>query len=548
MFGILNRIGVRGKLVAGFGFVLLMFALVAFLTYGNFQRAVENNQWTAHTYEVMVEADGILTALINIETGQRGYLLAGKDEFLEPLNVGKSDFDKHIKQAKLLTRDNPAQQERLEKLNGAYQSWLKSVVEAEIALRKDIPDGGDMAPVVEATRAAKGKAGMDAMRAIISNVRTEEYRLLNVRAEALKGVQNKTMFTLLFGLMVALAVGAAITLLLSRNLIAQLGAEPSYAMEVVREVAAGNLQAHIKIRDGDSGSLLATMKNMRDQLREMVAKIQDNAAQVKDSSGSLASSAEQLTQASTRQSESASSMAAAIEQMTVSISHVSENASDAQRMSQESGEVSHDGGAIITQAVNEIALIAETVHLTASSITALGEQSKQISAVVQVIKEVADQTNLLALNAAIEAARAGEQGRGFAVVADEVRKLAERTTQSTLEIAAVIDKVQSGTDDAVRQMDQMVERVTKGQLLASEAGSRIEAIQKSVQQVMEAILQISSALREQSSASQSIASHVESMAQMTEENSATAKGTASSAQVLAELADNMTTLANRFRV
>jgi methyl-accepting chemotaxis protein len=180
--------------------------------------------------------------------------------------------------------------------------------------------------------------------------------------------------------------------------------------------------------------------------------------------------------------------------------------------------------------------IASAVSGASSVIHDLGEQSQEISNVVQVIKEVADQTNLLALNAAIEAARAGEQGRGFAVVADEVRKLAERTAKSTGDISDIVSKIQVSATGAVEEMDKVVKRVESGQALAEEAGRQITSIEEGANQVSSAVMEISNALREQTDASQEIAKHVESIAQMTEENNAAAGETSANAQRLDELA------------
>jgi methyl-accepting chemotaxis protein len=183
-----------------------------------------------------------------------------------------------------------------------------------------------------------------------------------------------------------------------------------------------------------------------------------------------------------------------------------------------------------------MAEISVTVDRASGTIQELGRQSEQISAVVQVIKEVADQTNLLALNAAIEAARAGEQGRGFAVVADEVRKLAERTTQSTSDIARMIAAIQQSSLAAVDGMQNVVAQVNQERTLTESAGEQITGIGRDTQQVAAAISDIAEALREQSSASNDIALHVESVAQMTEENNAATERTAESAQRVNQLA------------
>ena len=210
--------------------------------------------------------------------------------------------------------------------------------------------------------------------------------------------------------------------------------------------------------------------------------------------------------------------------------------------------LSAQGGEVIHRTVDEMNQIAGTVRQASAAIDDLGQKSDQITSVVQVIKEVADQTNLLALNAAIEAARAGEQGRGFAVVADEVRKLAERTTKATEEIAAMVNSMQESARSAVSTMDDAVGRVGSGAALAQQAGEAINQIKSGADQVVNVVNDISAALAEQSVASNDIAGHVERVAQMTEENSAAAGETANSAGHLQHLAVEMRGAVSRFKI
>jgi methyl-accepting chemotaxis protein len=215
-------------------------------------------------------------------------------------------------------------------------------------------------------------------------------------------------------------------------------------------------------------------------------------------------------------------------------------------MAQRSGELSDQGGAVIGKAVDEMKVITTAVKNVAEQIDTLGQQSTQISGVVQVIKDVADQTNLLALNAAIEAARAGEAGRGFAVVADEVRKLAERTTQATGEIAAMIASIQHSAKAAVGSMEKVVTQAESGMSLAEQAGKAIVQIRESANDVVRVVSDISDAIAEQGSASQSIAQQVERVAQSAEENHGAAQSTADSAGELGRLAKTMREESARF--
>ncbi|MFT4174359.1 MAG: methyl-accepting chemotaxis protein [Rhodocyclaceae bacterium] len=548
-FGLLKHLTVRMKLIGSFVLVNVVFLSVLAVTVVNFNRSVDTNRLTSQSYEMLGLGEGMLLGLLNIETGQRGYLITGDSAFLEPLQIGKGQFEEAAARARTLGEGNPKVQELLSKVTEKYAAWLEKAVQPEIAVRMNLgEDASDLREVIELTRQANGRAYMEEMRTLIDLLHDEESGLLETRSSSLSRMQASTLVIILIGGAIAISLGLLMAVLLTRHLSRQLGGEPAYAVEVAHEIAKGNLDVQVKLRKNDRDSLLCAMQDMRGQLVAMIGAIQANAQNVRSSAGDLSSSSSQLSSSSIHQSAAVSSMSASVEELTVSVSHVSDSAEDVLAMARSSGETSQRGGEVIQRAVNEIEHIAEQVESSAASIHALEQHSQQISTVVRVIKEVADQTNLLALNAAIEAARAGETGRGFAVVADEVRKLAERTTSSTDEIAGMVSTIQNSTRDAIQQMERVVDSVRQGQSLASEAGVHIGEIQTRVAQVMHAVDEISAALREQNAASQSIATDVESVAQMTDENSSSAQSTAHSAEQLEKLADDALAIVERFRL
>ena len=331
-----------------------------------------------------------------------------------------------------------------------------------------------------------------------------------------------------------------------RRIIAALGGEPAVASEVVKQVAAGDLSVEIPVANTDSTSLLAAMKVMQSNLQKLIGEIQTNADMVTSATKKMTIAAENVAGSSQQQSASSLEIAAAMEQSTVSINLMSDSANRAQTISGDSELLMNETSGVVSEAVNRIAKIATVVEQASQTVRTLGQESENVSKIVLVIKEVADQTNLLALNAAIEAARAGEQGRGFAVVADEVRKLAERTTQSTQEITTMISSMQSSARDAVTCIEDAVANVNEGVILTKRVGESVSRLGASSHEVKGVIIDVSSALREQNAASNEIARNVEQIAQTIERNSGAVGEVAKAATELQQLANSLTDSARHF--
>ncbi|MFA6441116.1 MAG: methyl-accepting chemotaxis protein [Sterolibacterium sp.] len=319
----------------------------------------------------------------------------------------------------------------------------------------------------------------------------------------------------------------------------------------LREIAEGegDLTRRLTVeRNDEIGRTSGIFNTFMDKLQSVVRDVKLSAERVMATSHQLSSAASELTTSSSQQSDATASMAASLEEVTVSIQQVADNSDRAHEMATEAGGLSGQGHQAVSEAIDEMQKISESVNASSAAITTLEEKSVQISGVANVIKEIADQTNLLALNAAIEAARAGEQGRGFAVVADEVRKLAERTASATHEITNTIEEIRLSTQRSVSGMEFSVGQVQKGVEMATHSGVAMANIETSTNKVKASVDEISSALREQSTAATQLAQDVEVIAQKAERNGSLANETAQSARHLEELAVTLKQAVDRFVV
>ena len=314
-----------------------------------------------------------------------------------------------------------------------------------------------------------------------------------------------------------------------------------------KEIAANNLTVRVVPRS-DRDVLGNAFSTMISNLSNMISELTDNASQLVSASTEIASSAEQMSRGTQQQTDQTAQVSSAVEEMTATIVESSKNAGEASGMAREAATSATEGTRVVAQTIEGMNRIAKVVTDSATSIQELSKSSDQIGEIISVIDDIADQTNLLALNAAIEAARAGEQGRGFAVVADEVRKLAERTTKATKEITDMIKGIQNDTKGAVVSMEQGIREVDGGKLLADQAGESLNSILGYAQRVQDMIQQIASAAEQQSAASEQIARNVESIANVTRENSSGVEQSASAAEQLNRQAEGLKAMVSKFRI
>ncbi|MDP1527564.1 MAG: methyl-accepting chemotaxis protein [Rhodocyclaceae bacterium] len=347
----------------------------------------------------------------------------------------------------------------------------------------------------------------------------------------------------------SMVVGLALSILAGLFITRAITGSVAELVKSASALAEGNLAARATIRGGcELGQVGHTFNKMAEEFSTILSQVQQASTRVVDTSAGVADTARQVAQSSQGQANEAADASSSAERLKQAIGDLVARSEQAAGAAEETSNLAVHGQQVVNQAVAGIRNIAVTFGESARLVDALGKSSDQIGAIVAVIKEIADQTNLLALNAAIEAARAGEQGRGFAVVADEVRKLAERTTGATTEISTMISAIQSETRGAVQNMEVGGRQVDSGLQLAEQAGEALERINASIRAVAAAIRETAAATSEQAATSQDISGRVDSIARMAMSNSTSVAGTTDAVHGLKQLAEELQGLVSRFRL
>jgi methyl-accepting chemotaxis protein len=362
------------------------------------------------------------------------------------------------------------------------------------------------------------------------------------------GIRQQTTAISVFLSILGIIIASCCAFIIAGSIKRQLGGEPFYAAGIVRNVANGDLSINIDLITNDNYSLLYYLKNMVDKLKDVMASVKSTSDNLASASRELSAGSEQMSRGLTEQSGRSSQIATAANEMSQTIVDVAKNSSNIASSAAETLKVADNGKDIVGKSVKEVKAIAETVNESAKLISSLGERSKQIGEIVNVIKDIADQTNLLALNAAIEAARAGEQGRGFAVVADEVRKLAERTAKATSEISKMIGAIQDEMEKAVISMDDGTKRVETGVEFAARAGEELTKIVGSVSGLQTMVQQIAAATEEMSTASEQISGDIETIVNVTKETATSSEQVSEASSDFARLAGNLRDIVGIFKV
>jgi methyl-accepting chemotaxis protein len=361
------------------------------------------------------------------------------------------------------------------------------------------------------------------------------------RAERLKG----QIFQVVGAVLVLILAAGFSSLLVTRRLLRQVGSEPAELAEIAGQVANGDLTCRF---DPDKAGIYAAMRQMVEQLRQVMHRVNQSSLSIATAAGQLSGNAQQMAGSSQIIVGQADGAATASEEMAATSLDIARNCHMAAENSSEASRTAREGAAIVQNTVEGMGRIAAKVRQSAQAVEQLGVRSDQIGTIVATIEDIADQTNLLALNAAIEAARAGEQGRGFAVVADEVRALADRTTKATKEIGQMIKSIQSETRQAVLVMEDGVREVQVGTNEASKSGGALEEIQQRISEVTLQINQIATAAEEQTATTREISDNLQQISGTVQSGARNSQEISQASSSLTGLSEELQGLVQRFRI
>ncbi len=574
------RWSIGKKIGSGFGLALIALTLVGAVSYDSTSKLIDSAQWVRHTNDVLKGLDELLSEMKDAETGQRGYVITGEARYLEPYQGAREEVDQKQRSLRELTIDSPVQQQRLSAIEPLVVSKFAELQET-IDLRKT--KGFEAAEHEVLTD--KGKNAMDSIRKLVGEMQEEEAGLLAKRSTEEKERARRTEIAIIFGSLSALVLLSLAGVFLTRNIAGPLG-EVSAAAQ---KIASGDLSVKVisngrrdevgilaesftemtaslgqmaemakRISDGDL-TVEVKPKSDKDVLGKafavMVEKLRRIIGEMQESIGVLSSSAQQIVATTTQVASAATETAAAVTETTTTVEEVKQTAQLATQKAkfvsesaQRATKVSESGKKSSSDSIEAMKQIKEQMESIAESIVRLSEQGQTIGEIMLSVNDLAEQSNLLAVNASIEAAKAGEQGKGFAVVAQEVRNLAEQSKQATNQVRSILNDIQKATNAAVMVTEQGSKAVDAGVRQSVQAGESVQKLGENIAEAAQAATLIAASSQQQMVGMDQVAQAMESIKMASTQNVASTRQTEAAAKNIQDLGRKLSDLIALYKV
>ena len=496
---------------------------------------------------VMESGSAISVDVKELSSGVRQIMLSSTEDEVGKISAvlgqteRKIDDNIGIARKTLQQTGQTALAKNIGEVSGIIHGAAGSIQRIESTKRSVIKSNQAMQKALESARGISKEQALKSEEQVKSIGENQQQILSGVR----QAVKNATTLSFVM-IAVSLAV-ALVSLVISLRIIISITRPLGHAKLVTQEIADGNLTKRITLTSHDEiGEICDSINNIVVHFHEVITRVAHNTRQVSSASTQLSFAAEQMASGAARVAGQADTVATASEEMAATSNEIASNCTSAANSSQQANLAAEAGVEVVRGTVKGMNQIAKNVRESALSISNLGTKSEQIGGIVRTINDIADQTNLLALNAAIEAARAGEHGRGFAVVADEVRALAHRTTTATKEIGQLIKSVQTETRDAIKVMETGVREVERGTVEAEKSGTALEEILEQISSVTMQVNQIATAAEEQTATTDEISGNIQSISEVVQSTATSAQESAASALQLSHLAEEQQKLVGQF--
>ena len=536
----LRKMGLKPKIVVGFGSLLAIIVGMGLVGYRSAVVGQKTSQ-DVYLYSHMKDMNSALQEdLLTQRVGERDILMGKGNDTLRLYEHGEEDFRNAMEDLQPLLPSDDAR-EQFARIELARENYVRRNDQVVAMYR-----AGDANGANEMFREPEGKAASDALASAMNdmklslNSRRRDAQLREVASDS----WSKTLMLLLA--LAGLAIGSTIAFVIAQSIVNTIHRMSA----MIESVSSNNLVVEdMEVEsDDEMGKAAQGLNKMKNSLRRVMLSIASTAENVSGSSREISATASQAAGSAENQKQQVGQIATTMHQMAAMVREISLHSNSAASSAKSAAASAREGGKIVEDVLERMRGIAQTASESAAKIEQLGARSEEIGRIVGVIDEIAEQTNLLALNAAIEAARAGEQGRGFAVVAGEVRRLAERTAAATQEIAAVIQNVQTITEDAVRQMRSGTSAVEQGVEATSKAGESIQKIIREADTVGTMVAQIASSATQQATATEQVTASMSQISELAIESADGSQLSARACEQLFDLALGLRNMVARFDV